>query len=95
MGLGWGKHIIHGQKRNINISDPNNLIILVKKVIPLHLQQTQTVPSQLPIDLPKCLDEVTLGTKLEALIELDDSLFDKGQELRINAMRVIERHKCN
>ncbi len=66
---------------------------LVTKVIPL--QDTKEIPDKPPLDLPKRPDNLALGTKSAGLIELDDSLLQQGQQIRIKAMKEHDRLESN
>ncbi len=63
------------------------------KVIPL--QDTKEIPDKPPLDLPKRPDNLALGTKSAGLIELDDSLLQQGQQIRIKAMKERDRLESN
>jgi hypothetical protein len=93
LGLGW-EEAYHPWSKNKHIYEPSELLEhLVTNVIPL--QDTKEIPDKPPLDLPKRPDNLALGTKSAGLIELDDSLLQQGQQIRIKAMKERDRLESN
>ncbi len=59
------------------------------------LEQMETIPTQPPIKLSKRHNDITLGTKLAGLIDLDNILLKNAKTLRINAMKERDHLESN
>jgi hypothetical protein len=89
LGLRWEDY--HPWSKNKYVYQPSQLFEhLVSVVIPL--QQTKSIPTEPPLNFRKHHDELTLGTKSAGLVELDNSMLQQRQQIRINAMK--EREFC-
>ena len=90
----WVGGRYHPWSKNKHIYEPSELLEhLVTNVIPL--QDTKEIPDKPPLDLPKRPDNLALGTKSAGLIELDDSLLQQGQQIRIKAMKERDHLESN
>ena len=89
LGLGW-EEAYHPWSKNKHVYEPSALLDhLVNTVTPL--QNFKTVPDEPPINLPKCPDIYSIGTKSGSLVELDNTLLEKSQHVRLNAMKERDR----
>ena len=50
------------------------------------MQNKKTIPSEPPVNLPKCKD-IALGTTSAAVVELDNKLASKEEQIRVNATK--------
>ena len=87
--LGW-VDAYHPWSKNKHTYQPAEILQnLINVVIPL--ADNEIVPSKAPVNLPTHPDTFTLGTKSADLVELDNSMLDREERVRLNEM--IERDR--
>ena len=89
LGLGW-VDACHPCSKNKHTYQPAELLQhLINVVIPL--ADNEIIPSKAPVNLPTHPDTFTLGTKSADLVALENSMLDREERVRLNAM--IERDR--
>ena len=89
MGLGWVDAYQPWSNKKNTYQPAKLLHHLINVVIPL--ADNEIVPSKAPVNLPTRPDTFTLGTKSADLVALDNSMLDREELVRLNAM--IERDR--
>ena len=80
----------HPWSKNKHTYQPAKLLHHLIKIV-IALADNEIVPSKAHVNLPTRPDTFTLGTKSAYLLELDNSMLDREERVRLNA--IIERDR--